>query len=80
MAVEVARWDWLYEYDEESSRGFGFGRFVLHADGALLRSHGENSETWREVSWWPGETDPRRAARLLWQRGYELKNGPEPAP
>ncbi|MBE1532906.1 hypothetical protein [Actinomadura algeriensis] len=76
MADEIARWDWVYDYDEDPPGGFVYGRFSLRADGVLLRAYREHGENWREVSWWPGETDAHRAAVLLTRRGYELKNGP----
>ncbi|QFG22543.1 hypothetical protein [Actinomadura sp. WMMB 499] len=70
----VARWKWVYDYDEDPPGGFVFGRFKLRADGVLLRAYRDHLENWQEVSWWPGEADPDRAARLLHSRGYELRD------
>lgn len=70
----IARWKWLYEYDEDPPGGFSFGQFKLRADGVVLRGYGDRVERWEEVSWWPGEIDPHRAAQLLHARGYELSD------
>jgi hypothetical protein len=76
---------WLYGYDMPDDLGGGFvtGELLLRADGVLLRRQtlffptgdGRLSEgfgPWEEVTWWEGETDPERAARVLHYRGYDL--------
>jgi hypothetical protein len=69
----VARWRWVYDYDNDPPGGFVFGHMTLDANGVLLRSYGESEGPWRPVPWWPGERDPRRAAEILAARGYELR-------
>ncbi|OLT27296.1 hypothetical protein BJF79_01410 [Actinomadura sp. CNU-125] len=72
----IARWTWVYDYDEDPPGGFVFGRFKLRSDGVLLRAYRDHGEDWKKVDWWPGETDLLRAMQLLHRRGYELKDGP----
>lgn len=65
-------WRFVWDYPEDPPGGYVFGDMILRADGALLRRYGGGDVQWEAVSWWPGERDPERAARILTARGYDL--------
>ncbi|WP_433327921.1 hypothetical protein [Spirillospora sp. CA-294931] len=68
----VARWGFVYDYPDDPPGGFVAGQLVLGRDGVLLRRY-DGTTVWQQVTWWPGEDDPRRAAGLLRRRGYQLR-------
>jgi len=79
----VAYWSYGYDMPDDLGGGFVTGELLLRADGVLLRrqtrffpaedgSLSEGFGPWKEVTWWTGEAEPGKAARVLYNRGYDL--------
>lgn len=81
-AAVVAHWGFVYDMPDDLGGGYVAGELLLRGDGVLLRRYGsaayhDGQTTWRfrawaRVEWWPGESDPTAALRLLKGNGYGL--------
>ena len=79
----AAYWSYGYDMPDDLGGGFVTGELLLRADGILLRRQTLYFPTggdklspgfgpWEQITWWEGEADSERAARVLHYRGYDL--------